>query len=320
MYSQLQVVRCKLLRSKFPQLLTSNLWEELFNCFFDLEEHEWNSSEYLDKQDDENAIEDHNVNSIQSEDQVCEEKLDGNCENKLEAIHTYVFESDNETIDTEDVHEEVEICEVEKGDEDHDPESKLQCSNHSLNIGEPNLHENDDVDLNNEHPIDIDTQDPTIDFAAEEKYGVGNESKASSQASENKADSVVINENEDTIGENKIERNILNAPLTFASRLNNKNLTPDDEDTYQSQFSSALSNEEVEKGIQKNPIIRTKKPKYTYSRSAKIERTDNEKDLNKIKGKKISPQCSKTNKISSAIWMYLSLLVRQLISQRNRLN
>ena len=144
--------------------------------------------------------------------------------------------------------------------------------------------------MNSEHPIEIESQDPTIDFVAEEKYEVGNESKASPQASENKADSVVINENEDTVGENKIEQNILNVPLTFASRLKNKNLIPDDEDTYQSQFSSALSNEEVEKGIQKNPSIRTKKPKYTYSRSANVERADDEKDLNKTKRKKtVSP-------------------------------
>ena len=222
---------------------------------------------------------------------MCEEKqeLDDSCENNLEAIHTYMFESDNETIDTEDVHEEVEIYEVEKGDKDHDPEL-MQCSNHSLNIGEPNLYENHEVDLNSEHPIEIESQDPTIDFLAEEKYEVGNESKASPQASENKADSVVINENEDTVGENKIEQNILNVPLTFASRLKNKNLIPDDEDTYQSQFSSALSNEEVEKGIQKNPSIRTKKSKYTYSRSTKVERADDEKDLNKTKRKKtVSP-------------------------------
>ena len=216
---------------------------------------------------------------------MCEEKqeLDGNCQNNLEAIHTYIFESDNETIDTEDVHEEVEIDEVEKGDETNDPELKSKCSNHSLNVGETNVNENHEVDLNNEHPIEIDTQDPTIDFVAEEKYG--NESKPLPQANENEMDSVVINESEDIDGENKIERNILNVPLMFASRLKNKNHTPGYEDTCQSQFSSALSNAEVEKGIQKNPSIRTKKPKYTYSRSTKIERADDEKDLNKTKRK-----------------------------------
>ena len=216
---------------------------------------------------------------------MCEEKqgLDGNCQNNLEAIHTYIFESDNETIDTEDVHEEVEIDEVEKGDEANDPELKSKCSNHSLNVGEPNVNENHEVDLNNEHPIEIDTQDPTIDFVAEEKYG--NESKPLPQANENEMDSVVINESEDIDGENKIEQDILNVPLMFASRLKNKNHTPGYEDTCQSQFSSALSNAEVEKGIQKNPSIRTKKPKYTYSRSTKIERADDEKDLNKTKRK-----------------------------------
>ena len=215
------------------------------------------------------------------------QELDGNCENNLEAIHTYIFESDNETIDIEDVLEEVAIDKVEKGDDTNDPELKLQYSNHSVNVGELNLNENDEVDLNNEHPIEVDTQDRAIDFVSEEKNGVENESKVSPQASENKMDSLVINENEDIIGEKKIEQDILNVPLTFASRLKNKNLTPDNEDTYQSQFSSALSNKEVEKGIQKNPSIRTKKPKYTYSRSTKIERTDNEKDLNKAKRKQI---------------------------------
>ena len=222
---------------------------------------------------------------------MCEEKqeFDGTCKSNLEAVHTYIFESDNEIIDTGKVHKEVKIDDVEKGDEVIDGELKLRCSNHSVSVCEPNLDENDKVDLNNEHSIEIETQDPTIDFVTEGKCEVGNESKTLPLDGENKMDSVSIGENEDIICETKIEQDILNVPLTFASRLKNKSLTSDNEDAYQSQFSSALSNEEVEKGIQKNPIIRTKKPKYTYSKNTKTERTENKKESNKTKRKIISP-------------------------------
>ena len=276
--------------NKFPQLLSSKLRGESFKCFFDLEEPEWNSSERVDKQDDENGNEDHHVNSFQNQDKLCEEEqeeFDVTCKSDLEAGHTYIFESDNEIIDTGKVHEEVKIDEVEKGDEAIDGELKLQCSNHSISVCEPNRDENDEVDLNNEQSIEIETQDPTIDFVAEGKCEVGNESKTLPLHGVNKMDSVSIGENEDIICENKIEQDILNVPLTFASRLKNKSLTPDSEDTYQSQFSSALSIEEVEKGIQKNPSVRTKKPKYTYSKNTKTERTENKKELIKTKRKKI---------------------------------